>query len=70
MKILELDFTYGLELYGMADVEASAVSDIYSTEFECVSGNANVDVPVFQRTYATNVSVNSYVSRDEAGTRK
>ncbi len=67
MKTVELDFDYDISLTGMRNLTAEAVSDIYSTEYECTHSLSDESVTVFKRRYTAGLSVNSSVPRSEAG---
>ena len=59
MKIIELDFAYDLELFGIKNKETETVSDLYSTEYECCSETSQKKSIVFKRCFSSNISVNS-----------
>lgn len=65
MKIIELDFSYDLELLGMKNREVDTVFDIYSTKYEGTSEVSQKNATVFQRCFSSNVSVNSSSPRSE-----
>ncbi len=70
MKIIELDFTYDLELTGMKNREMEAVCDMYSTEFECDSSFIEKNITVFRRCFVSNLSVNASAPRADINAEK
>ncbi len=67
MKIIELDFPYHLTLTTIRNKTMEAVSDMYSTEYECETDFCTLSVTKLHRLYSTNLSVNAVASREELG---
>ncbi|MBQ4064505.1 MAG: hypothetical protein IJD10_00230, partial [Clostridia bacterium] len=67
MKVVELDFCYDLQLTALRNVKISAVSDMYSVEYETETEFRELPVIRLQRVYATGLSVNASASREELG---
>jgi hypothetical protein len=66
MKTVELDFSYDLNVTGIMNHVACVTSDMFSTEFECISEPACTSVCHLHRLYSTGLSVNASVTRAEA----
>jgi len=67
MKIIELDFPYDLTVTVVGVKSVEAVTDMYSTEFECDTAYRTLSVTKLHRTYSTNLTVNASAERKELG---
>ncbi len=65
MKMIELDFPYDLTLTGMKNRQSEAVTDLYSTEYECEVEWEEKPVTVFRRCVSGSLSVNAGAPRSE-----
>ncbi len=67
MKIIELDFPYDLTLTAVSGKSVDAVTDMYSTEFECETAYRTLPVLKLHRMYTTNLTVNASAERKDLG---
>ena len=67
MKMVEADFLYDLYLYFFANKECSAVTDLYSTEFETAINTTTKRMLTLKRCYSTGLSVNASSAREDVG---
>jgi len=66
MKILELDFTYQLMLTVLSNRSIRITTDMFSTEYECVTESCDAKSAYLYRIYNTGLSVNASITRDDA----
>lgn len=65
-KIIELDFSYDLDLTAVKNSEFDVVCDMFSTEYECEPQFGKLPVTVYKRSYQTNMTVNSVIARSDS----
>lgn len=58
-RIIELDFTYGLEAECLYNSPVSVTRDIYSTDYACTPEYGNIEIGKLCRAVSTNFTVNA-----------
>lgn len=63
-KLIELDFTYDLNMIGLKNITVDVVTDAYSTTHECKTTEVSSKCCIYKRTYPSSLSINASIERD------